>query len=87
MVSVMYGHPVTPPKPRWRSKTYLANGAILALAAAELHWSFLQPLLPMNVYQLFAFLLPVINFVLREFTDRGVGVVRPPPPATPGTEP
>ncbi len=73
----------TPPKPRRRSKTYWANGVLLALAAAELHWSVLQPLLPVNVYQLFAFLLPVMNFVLREFTHSGVGAVRQPPPAKP----
>lgn len=83
----MYGHPVTPPKSRSRSKTYWANGALLALVAAEQHWSFLQPLLPVNVYQLFAFLLPVMNFVLREFTNSGVGTVRQAPPALPGTEP
>lgn len=74
----MYGYPVTPPKPRWKSKTYWANATALALLAAESNLHVLQPLLPVNVYLVAAFLLPVLNFVLREFTDRGVGAVRPP---------
>ncbi len=80
MVSVMYGHPVTPPKPRWKSKTYLVNGVVLLLLAAETNLKVLQPLLSVNVYQLAAFILPVVNFVLREYTDRGVGSVRQPAP-------
>jgi len=75
----MYGYPITPPKSRRRSKTYWVNLFILVLAGAEMQLSFLQPLLPVNVFQLLAFLLPIVNLVLREFTDRGVGRYRPPP--------
>jgi len=77
----MYGHPLTPPKPRWKSKTYLVNLAIVALAAAEMQLNFLQPLLPMNVYTLFVFALPIVNLVLREYTDRPVGKIKNPPPS------
>ncbi len=79
----MYGHPMTPPKPRWKSKTYWVNGAILALAGAETQLHFLQPALPMNVFSVFAFALPVINLVLREFTSTPVGRIKNPPPFTP----
>ena len=80
----MYGHPLTPPKPRWKSKTYLVNLALIALAGAEMQLQVLQPLLPMNVYTLFAFALPVINLLLREVTTGPVGTIQnPPPPEVP----
>ncbi len=70
----MYDYPVTPSKPRWKSKTHLLNLAFAALAAAELKWAFLQALLPVNVFLLGSFLLPVVNMILRENTDRAVGL-------------
>lgn len=73
----MYGHPVTPSKPRWKSKTYIVNLIIVALAGAESHTPFLQPLLPVNVFVLLSFLLPMVNLVLRENTDRAVGLDAP----------
>ncbi len=73
----MYGNPVTPSKSRFQSKTYLVNLAIVVLAGAELKLRFLQPLLPVNVFMLLSFLLPFVNFILRENTDRAVGLDAP----------
>lgn len=71
---------MTPPKPRWKSRTYLVNLGLIALAAAETQLQVLQPVLPMNVYTLFAFALPVINLLLREVTTGPVGKIKNPPP-------
>ncbi len=76
----MYGHPMTPPKPRWKSKTYWVNLLILALAGAEMQLNLLQPALPVNVYALLAFLLPIVNVALREVTSTPVGKLPPTPP-------
>jgi hypothetical protein len=54
------------------SKTIVINAVVLGLAAAESKLDFLQPLLPVNVYAVFAFALPVINTVLRTLTTTGV---------------
>lgn len=69
----MYGYPVTPPKKRARSKVYWVNGVILALAAVEANFQALEPLLPVSVWQVLAFLVPVVNLVLREYTHQAVG--------------
>jgi hypothetical protein len=73
----MYDMPVTPSKPRWQSKTHLINLAIVGLAAAEARTGTLQAFLPVNVFALLSFLLPVVNMVLRENTDRAVGMDGP----------
>lgn len=72
----MYGYPITPPKSRFRSKTHWVNALVIALMGAETQLNVLQPLLPVNVFLLVAFLLPVVNMLLREMTDRGVRPVR-----------
>lgn len=72
----MYDYPMTPPKSRIRSKTYWVNALVMALMAVETQFYVLQPLVPVNVYLLVAFLLPVANLVLRELTDRGVAPIR-----------
>lgn len=74
----MYGHPVTPPKSRWKSKTYWVNALLLVLFALEANLHLLQPLLAVNVFQLAAFVIPFVNFILREFTNRGVGALPAP---------
>ena len=71
---------MTLPKPRWQSKTYLVNLVLVALMGVELQLHALQPLLPIDVYTLFAFALPVINLVLRELTTGPVGSLPAPPP-------
>jgi hypothetical protein len=73
----MYGHPMTPPKLRRKSRTYIANLVMLALVAAESKIEFLQPLLGVNVYQLVAFGIPILNLILREVTSGPVGSVLP----------
>lgn len=55
-----------------RSKTLIVNAIVLGLVAAEEQFHLLQPLLPVNVYALFSFALPVINGVLRAYTKQGV---------------
>jgi hypothetical protein len=76
----MYGHPLTPPKPRWKSKTYWFNLLITALAGSEMYLQVLQPLLGVNVYAVLTFLLTVGNLVLREATVAPVGKIPPSPP-------
>ena len=72
----MYDYPMTPPKSRLRSKTHWFNLFVIALMGAETQLDLLQPLLPVNVYALVAFLLPLANLLLRELTDRGVAPIR-----------
>lgn len=59
-------------KPWWQSKTLWLNAIVLSLAAAEDHVGLLQPVLPVNFYQLVAFALPVLNAALRFLTTTGV---------------
>lgn len=61
-----------PAKKWWTSRTLWVNALVLALAAAEAQLNVVQPLLPLNVYQLVAFGLPVLNAVLRFLTSQGV---------------
>lgn len=58
------------PKPWWRSRTLLANALVAVLLAAETQVHLLQPLLPINVYQLAAFGLPLLNALLRVITHQ-----------------
>ncbi len=57
-----------PAKPWYRSRTMAVNLLVATLLAMEsqLHW--LQPMLPVNVYQLTAFVLPLLNVWLRVIT-------------------
>lgn len=59
-------------KPWWQSKTLWVNVVVLSLAAAEDHLGLLQPLLPVNFYQLVAFALPVVNTALRFISTTGL---------------
>jgi hypothetical protein len=87
----MYGHPMTPPKPRWKSKTYWASAIALSLAGAESQLHFVQAVLPGNAYAWIAFVLPIVNMVIREYTSTPVGTIKevpaaaccPPPEQTP----
>ncbi|MEG1971302.1 MAG: hypothetical protein RR101_14415 [Burkholderiaceae bacterium] len=62
----------TAAKPAWQSTTLWVNALVAALVALELGWGVLQPLLPVNVYSVIAVALPVINAVLRVFTNSPV---------------
>lgn len=57
----------------WRSRTVWANLLIGVLLLAETNLHLLQPLLPLNVYQLTAFVLPILNLFLRAITRTGIG--------------
>ncbi len=61
------------PKAWWRSRTLWFNllAGLLLLAESNLH--LLQPLLPVNLYQLAAFVLPMVNLGLRVVTRGPVG--------------
>lgn len=60
---------VVPPVKHWlASRTLIINAIALALLAGEAQLHVLQPLLPVNVYALVAFVLPVVNAVLRAIT-------------------
>jgi hypothetical protein len=61
-------------KPWWRSRTLWLNAIAVALLALEARFALLQPLLPVNVYALFATALPVVNAVLRLITTTALSV-------------
>lgn len=62
----------TDAKPWYLSKTLIVNALVMALATAESQLNILQPLLPVSVWQLVAFLLPVVNAALRVVTTNGI---------------
>lgn len=69
---------VQPPVKHWlASRTLIINAMALALLAAEAQVNVLQPLLPVNVYALVAFLLPVVNAVLRVVTTTALTAQKP----------
>jgi hypothetical protein len=76
-------------KPWWTSRTLIVNAIALALAAAESQLHLLQAVLPVNVFALLAFVLPVLNAGLRLVTTTSVamGVPRSTAPAVPPAEP
>jgi hypothetical protein len=49
----------------YKSKTLWFNGISSSLLMAESNLHFLQPMLPVNVYVCFAFILPIVNMWLR----------------------
>lgn len=60
-------------KPWPHSRTLWFNAICSALAAAEASFNMVQPLLPINVYTLLAFVLPVGNAALRILTTTAIG--------------
>lgn len=52
----------------WQSKTLWFNVIAVMLAAAETQLNLIQPMLPVSVYTLMAFALPVVNMGLRLIT-------------------
>jgi hypothetical protein len=61
-----------PAKPAGYSKTLWFNLLVVLCAAAEMQVGLLQPLLPVDVYQLLVFVLGVGNAGLRFLTTQGV---------------
>ena len=72
------------PKPFYQSRTLIFNAICAALAACEAAFNLLQPLLPMSLYALLAFVLPVGNAVLRVLTTVAVTAAAGASPATKG---
>lgn len=56
----------------WKSKTLRFNLFVVVLAAAESQLHLIQPLLPVNFYQVLAFVVPIANKALRFLTTEGV---------------
>lgn len=61
-------------KPWWRSRMLAFNAVALALAIAEDRLQLLQPVLPVNVWAVLAFALPVINGALRMVTTTSLAI-------------
>lgn len=59
-------------KPWWRSRTLWVNALVLLAAAAETQLQLLQPLLPVNIFALVAFGLPLVNVLLRTVTQQAL---------------
>lgn len=76
----------TSAKPWYLSKTLLLNALVLILAGAESQLNLLQPMLPVNVYALVAFALPIANGLLRLITSSAV-CIRPANASTTDLEP
>lgn len=70
-------------KPWWRSRTLWLNALVLMAAAAETRLQLLQPLLPLNVYSLVAFGLPLLNVLLRLVTQQPLSIGPAPAEAAP----
>ena len=59
------GQVVPGSKPWYQSRQLLINMVLIGLAAAESQLNILQPLLPVNIYTVLTFALPVVNMMLR----------------------
>jgi hypothetical protein len=57
-----------------RSRTLWFNGLVAGLAVAEAKVQLLQPLLPVDAYQVLVFVLVVGNAVLRALTSTGLAL-------------
>lgn len=62
-----------PIKRWWKSRTLWLNALVLIASVAEEKLNFLQPVLPVNVYAVVAFTLPVANALLRIVTVQRLG--------------
>lgn len=61
-------------KPWWQSKTMQINLLASALLLVEANLGVLQTVLPVNVYAVAAFVLPIVNLVLRAVTTNGISL-------------
>lgn len=59
-------------KPWYGSRTLWLNAIVLGLAAAEARLGLLKDVLPISLFQLLAFALPVVNLVLRTVTSTAI---------------
>lgn len=65
---------ITQQKPWWRSKTMRVNLIVTALLLAEANLQLVQPIVPVNLYAVAAFGLPIINMLLRAITTSGISL-------------
>lgn len=63
---------MNPTKPWWESKTIWFNVFVAAMILAEQNVSALQNVGPSWVYGLSAFLLPIVNLILRTVSKHGL---------------
>lgn len=64
----------TDAKPWYQSKTLWFNALVLALGTAESQLHLLEPVLPVSLWHVIAFTLPVVNTALRFLTNKGVSL-------------
>jgi hypothetical protein len=64
--------PLAPSKKPWLSKTIVLNAMVAAGLLAEANIAGLQGVLPASKYQIVAFVLPIVNMLLRAYTSQGV---------------
>jgi hypothetical protein len=63
-----------PTKKPWVSKTIVLNALVAGGLVAEAKLSFLQGVLPASKYQIVAFVLPIVNVLLRAYTNQGLSL-------------
>lgn len=56
----------------YQSKTMLFNLLVASMLLIEQNLNFLQPLLPINIYALLSFVVPLVNVWLRVITTQGI---------------
>lgn len=54
------------------SKTMLFNLLVASMLLIEQNLNFLQPLLPINIYALLSFVVPLVNMWLRVITTQEI---------------
>jgi hypothetical protein len=59
-------------KPFYQSKTIIINTLILIFVLCEQNFGLLESVLPSSLYKISAFLLPIINLLLRTITTAPV---------------
>lgn len=56
----------------YQSKTMLFNLLVASMLLIEQNLNFLQPLLPINIYALLSFVVPLVNMWLRVITTQEI---------------
>jgi hypothetical protein len=56
----------------YQSKTMWFNLLVASMLLIEQNINFLQPLLPINLYALLSFIVPLVNMWLRVITSQGI---------------
>lgn len=56
----------------YHSKTMLFNLLVASMLLIEQNLNLIQPLLPINMYALLSFIVPLVNMWLRIITTQGI---------------